>query len=1112
MKDQGKMFLSVIFTLLMCATTFAPAAGGTHEIKARTLATPDGLFWSNDIRVTNDPTPDVSPQMVSDSKQNTDILWSKGNDLNYTKLNYLGQPLVKEGSFTSEAFPYQHSGQYTYALARDGSNNIHQIFKNPGAGFGPIFYQKFGPDWKAQLPAVDSASGLQLSTGATLAVSSDSAAYIIYDYFPPGGDERVGLTILDKDGNILKEAVDLSEPAWYIEGSTMVIDHNDTLRLLMNVWHGGDQGIWAVTTDKYGARPAAIPPQHLYATGAYSFPPMPKMAACPDNNLHLLISSSQSGGGTLTYMKLDQNNKPIVGAATTITITKTASDYGDIQCDSRNNVYIIWADSVDGNLYYEMMAPGTEAKAHTPIELVSSGSAKTPKISIDPMDGVHVVWVDTRDGNDEIYFKFAFGYGVELDMTPEQINKIMFVHPQETNSANISVKNLGGSNDTIWMNLSIDYNGHEGLGWNASLETDELALGAQESYNLEVHVKGPRTGKPNDYILVSVNATSKGNPWKVDNITFRVYLVVECGIELWIGDDNVKVTEAGQPTEFYMLIKNTGDITTNVTLTLDYTDQDWDAKLNINFIPSMMPRSDTEVVLTVTPPKNAMANEIGMVVVEGNCDCDSELRAKAITYTMVEPSFFMSMSIDYNEKYIDPGNTTQFKITVKNEGNVPGTVVIVVQIVSGLGDWYAALDRSSVGVEANTQETVTLNVQPPVDAPANSRLTIKVGAWNDYRTMKDEVQATVIVNPLHKLSIKPAAKAESAIPGGTAYFSLSITNTGNIDELLDLSTLGLPQGWLARFIKNDMEGVNVRVPQGATVLVYLEVEVPIDTFGTTYYYKLLMHDEENTNWSVSLSVVVGHYFYLELTAAAAKAIGGPAGTAVFDIFVRNRGNGEDLINLSTQGLPADWKAQFIVNSNNTTVIDLMAGEQERVSLVVSIPPEVTVQSVTFQALGTSSSGVQGSANLYIDVEKVDLRAIRMTFYPANPIKGEPVTIKFLVRNEGVIEYTNVKVSFYENGQMLDEQTIGKFTGGSDKEIAFTWVPIKTGLMKLKLMIDPHDKILETNENNNALYYNFTIKAGKSTGTPGFEPVPVLLTLALVAVVISRRGRLRGENH
>jgi uncharacterized membrane protein len=1109
MAPRGKCILSVLITLLMCSTVLAPAASGTHEVKARTLATPDGLTWSDDIRVTQDPSPDVNPQLVSDSLQDTDIIWTKGTDLNYTKLDYRGQPLIKQGSFINEVFPTQHSGQYGYALARGGSDDSHLLFKNPGSGFNPVLYQRFGPDWKSRFLSVDTAFGLTLSTGATLGVSSSSIAYVIYDYFPPGGDERVGLTIVDKDGNILKQAVDLSEPAWYVDGSTMIIDHNDSIRLLANVWYGADQGMWALTADKYGVRPVTVPPQHLYSTGAYSFPPMPKMAACPDNNVHLLISSSQSGGGTLTYMKLDKDNKPIIGAVAPVNITSTASDYGDIQCDSQNNVYIIWADSVDGNIYYEMLAPGTEGKAHTPIKLVSSHQAKSPKMSIDPLDGVHVVWVDVRDGNDEIYFKFAFGYGVELGMTGEDLSKIMFIHPSQTNSANMTVENLGGFNDTIWLNLSIDYNGHEGVGWNASLDYYELELGPQAIYENRIDIRGPSTGKLNDYIIVNVNATSKGNPWKIDNLTFRVYLVIKCKIVIGI-PDNVHITNAGQSSEYRFYVKNAGDVVTNVTLNVDYPDQDWNATISPSFISLMKPYTTMSVSLTVTAPKDAFANTLGTVVVVGTCDCDPELRATAISHTMVAPSVFLSMSIDNDEKYVDPGNSTEFNITVKNEGNMPGTIAIVVEIVSGTGDWYAALDHTSVGLMANTQEIIRLTVQPPDNAPANSRLTIKVGGWNDARTHKNEVQATTIVNPVHKLDIRPAAKAESAMPGGAAHFSLSVTNTGNIEELLDLSTLGLPQGWIPRFIKNGIEGFNVRIPQGAKSELELEVQVPIDTLSRAYDFELLLQDETNTNWTLSLSVIVDRYFYLELTVVDAKARGGPAGTAVFDIYVRNRGNSEELINLSTEGLPVGWKAQFVVNSNNTSVIDLKAGQQGRVSLVVGIPLEVSGHSIVFQALGTFSSGIRGSVDLFIDVEQVDLQALRVTLYPANPEKGEPVTIKFLTRNVGIIEYANVEVRLFENGQLISSQTIGKFPGGADKEVVFTWVPIRNGPTKLKFVIDPLNKISETNERNNELSLDLIIRAAKSTPTPGFEPVLVAMTLVIVTIVASSRRRLRGE--
>jgi uncharacterized membrane protein len=329
---------------------------------------------------------------------------------------------------------------------------------------------------------------------------------------------------------------------------------------------------------------------------------------------------------------------------------------------------------------------------------------------------------------------------------------------------------------------------------------------------------------------------------------------------------------------------------------------------------------------------------------------------------------------------------------------------------------------------------------------------------------------------------------------------------------LDLSTLGLPHGWIPRFIKNGIEGFNVRIPQGAKAELELEVQVPIDTLSSAYDFKVLLQDETHTNWTLSLSVVVDRYFYLELTVVDPKARGGPAGTAVFDIYVRNRGNSEELINLSTEGLPGGWKAQFVVNSNNTSVIDLKAGQQGRVSLVVSIPLEVSGHSIVFQARGTFSSGIRGSVDLFIDVEQVDLQALRVTLYPANPEKGEPATIKFLTRNVGIIEYANVEVRLFENGQLISSQTIGKFPGGADKEVVFTWVPIKNGPTKLKFVIDPLNKISETNERNNELSLDLIIRAAKSTPTPGFEPVLVTMTLVIVTIVASSRRRLRGETH
>jgi len=1097
-----RAILCVLAVFVMCATAFMPFTYVAAKTHGRPILTEDGLYWADDKRITNNPSPDTYPQLSVDSRGDSHVIWLRGSDYMYVKLDYLGKILIQERTIATASIPTQHSGQYGKTIGIDGSENFHIIYRQGGAYFGPVMWEKHDSNGKMLIQPTDVSSGLQMSQGTNLAVAKNDNVYIIYDYYPPGGTEREGLTMIDPKGNVIKTAVDVSEPAWYIEGATLTVDWENKLRSLQNVWHGGDQGMWATTLDKYGVRPADTPPQHLWATGAYGFPPMPAMAACPDNAVHLLISSSEQGGGTLTYMKLDEHNKPIIGSATTITISTTGADYGDIACDSRNNVYIIWADNGDGKLYYEKMEPGTEAKVHKAIKLTTQGTARNPKLSLDPNDNLHCVWKDDRNGNDEIYYKFAYNFGVELGMAPEEIAKMMFIHPEETKAANITIKNLGGQNDTIWLNITTNLNGHEGVGWEAWLDSEELELGAQQTYKMQVYVKGPTTGNMNDNIQISINATSKGNPWKNDTITFKVFLIVDSRIELNCAD-NVHVTGAGQATEYQINVKNAGDLEEDVLLTTEGP-ADWDYKLSIMEV-LLKPKTATQVTLTVTPPGNALANEIGMVMVEGRSSERPQIKGNAITHTMVSPTMFLKLDILDPEKYVDPGNSTDFTITVSNQGNMPGIVVIVLEIVSGTGDWTAFLDRNSVGLAANAQDTVKLTVQPPATCLANSRLVVRVSGYNDQRTQKADVQATTICNQIHKLDISAAPDRVSVNPGNTATYEVTVANNGNGVEDLKLQESKLPVGWTVKYTSAGTSIEDLLINPGKQGTYLLEIQVPQSELAGVYDVVSKLADDRGNSYEVAVTTVVNQIYAIDVTTTLSKQLGSPGRVVFFTIIVRNPGNGPDTITLDATGLPTDWKYEFIYNNQVTNSVSLDARKQDKVSLLLTIPYTTAAAELPFTVVGTSSVGMQDDVSLVIDVEKPNLSIEKVTYSPSTLVVKKAVSIEVQVRNTGKVDCENVTIRFYDGSTPAGSLVLERFAGDTNKTVVFPWIPTHSGSYKLTYKIDPDDQVIETNEDDNQKVDKVTVRSGGGL-VPGFEPILFLVAFAAVAVVVATRRK------
>ena len=390
---MGLFLLSAVFP----ATLTVSATGSRYKV------TSDGLNWSDDHRITNDANPDTFPQIFSGNDGITHIVWVRGGKFMVVNLDKNGTALGPEKTITDAWIPNQYSGQYGKSLAMDSKNNLSMIRSNNGQNWGDLLYEKYGFNGTKLMPTINITAGIMRSNVANVGVGNNDAAYITYGYWGPGGIERVALALIDAQGNVLKYGVDISEPAWYAVANTMTMDKEGKVRTLIDVWSGGDQGVWAVTLDKYGVRPADTPPQFLYNPGAFAFPPMPVMAACPDNTVGLLRSSANSGGGNLTFIKLNDKNTPVAGITKDIVIATGAADYGDIVCDANNVKYVVWANATDGLIYYTVIKPGTETDAHKAIQLTTKGKGRDPKLAIDRNGFLHVTWRDDRDGNDEIY-------------------------------------------------------------------------------------------------------------------------------------------------------------------------------------------------------------------------------------------------------------------------------------------------------------------------------------------------------------------------------------------------------------------------------------------------------------------------------------------------------------------------------------------------------------------------------------------------------------------------------------------------------------------------------------------------------------------------------------
>ncbi|MEW5759877.1 MAG: CARDB domain-containing protein [Candidatus Thermoplasmatota archaeon] len=1104
----------------------------------RPLQTPDGLYWADDKRVSDSVSPDEYPQISVNPAGDSLLIWIRsGNQYMFKKIDRMGNPKTPEKFVATASPPRQHNGQISYKVMDiDSKENVHVLLH---AGYGSsINVQRYTTDGVAVFPApIDVASSVRYPHQPALAVTPEDKTIVAYEYYPGGRTrEPVGISILSADGKVEKQGIPISEYEWYIEGLSICTDREGNIHAMMNVWYGAQGGVWHSKLDKYGNRPPMWAPTYLYTTPSYSMPIMPVLAVSPDLAVHIAWPSSPSGG-YLNYIKLDKDGNIVNKGMQPTKITESPTMVGKspgIATDSKNRVYLTWADNRDSGLqeiYYARIEPGEENETpesnrltfHTGI----GGYASDPNIAIDPEDNVHVVWTDTRDGNKEIYYKFAFNFAIDIGMTPQEILSLMFIRPLEVKTANVTVRNIGGMNDTMYINVSIENMTH--VGWTAWLEAKDennrdidlsnvgIDIAPGKRKTVKLCVKGPPEGMDGDYILVHVIGTSKGNPLKNDTITLKVQLQIQHLIVLKCAE-NMKSTPPNVPVTYIINIQNLGDVKEDILLYF-VSQPFWDAQLETEKV-TLDRRKSTNVNLTVKPPSFAKADELGVVTVTGKCVAMPTVKSSVTTKTIVGANFFFTLTIEDSEKWVYPGETAEYIIFIENYGNVAGIVIIILEIVTGTGDWSAELDATTIGIKGGERSEVRLTVTPPDDAMAGERLVVKVVGYNEDRTLSDDASATTCVKKTHKLKNETVAHNPKVYPGETAKYTVTLSNYGNADEIVQLTIGALELGWSMEYIFEGkaVEALHIRTKQSVSFGVL--ITVPSYALAGTYYSVVAVIDTGGSLYPIALETFVEQIFNIDITTTQTKLLGTPGKLAYFTIIGRNFGNGVDTIVLTVNDLPPDWKYELRdVNFEITDRITLSpAGETGRVTLIVSIPKQMpefgTNATYEFYVEGYSKGakdknlelkgGAKDGAKLAIEIILPDLYISKVEYDKKVSEPNKVVTIHVSVSNDGTVSVEDVVVSFYEGDKIVDRVVFDKIAPQSTQTATFTWMS-KEGNTKLGFVVDADNAITETSDDNNKMTRTERI-TGKGKGIiPGFEGFAIMIAFVLF-VLLTRKLR------
>jgi uncharacterized membrane protein len=1082
--------LAIIVLMVMLLLGFSPSANAMVDDPARAVEIETeeigGYTWTLDQRITRNTAEDTMPQVTVDDAHNSHIVWQRSGYWTKT-FDRTGQALSKEVFITPHVVRgYGSADRYPLGptVAIDSSQNIHVVWDD---GWMNVFYQKFDSEGNPISSEIH-VGNVDSTASHVPAVAVDPINDLIHivheDYEYQCEDIVYGK--YDQNQKVLVNEVAISsDVSSHAEHETLTTDANGYI----HVAFGSSTGAWWRKVDQNGvARGQSV---NIFSTPTYK---IADVAVTPNGDVHLVWED----GGQIYYTRLD-NNGTVLNQNVVITRNGVSPGPPRVAATHEENaVYIVWHDNRDGNseIYYAKLEKGKYGETPENYRLSKNpASSLYPRVAVDPDDNVHVVWGDTRDGN----FK--------LELAPVDVSELAnmyFFHPNETKKLHLYLENQGGLPDDYRVTLTFD-EWAESVGWVFNLDATEFnRVPGSSKVFFNLTMTSPALANAGDFINVTVNASSLSSKFEDESLAWRSFIIVEKAVSL-VTAQPTRLIESGEDVTFNLAVANIGDVPD--TYTLSYTlipeNAGWEVVVDKQVITLGVDEA-TNFSVRLTAPDDAKANENGTIFVRVQSNTDASVWDGKKLLGIINPTFRLELDTLVPNKWVDPGDSVDFLITMRNVGNMQGRVTIFVTSTNPRPGWGALLDKETVFLAGGEQQVIKLTVTAPGDALAGSRQVIKVNAVSEDYSSRGDVQISALVNRVYGLDTGVEIPDLSIHAGDGAKYLVTIKNEGNGNENVALNSAKLPPGWFVSFELDEVEIRNLVLLSKETKTITAIVTTPFDALAGSTPLQLVFLDESGKDYVEPIFINIHQKYAVDLSSSKYRGEGAPKGLVSYRLTLLNNGNGRDTFALEHGGLPSNlWGAGFFdVQDNPITTVTLDAEEWMDIEMRVQIPEDADrTEPVDLFVRATSTSAETDDVKLALDVKLPDLKIQSVEYNPSKPKALSPSQITVRVTNDGTYAAENVQVVLKEGDKEVGREVLRTITSGSNATASFTWVPTPG---KHKLTYEISNDIPELLYDNNVLVHQKTVT--DDSPIPGFNMWIVLLAFAGLVVVLSRFRR------
>jgi len=525
--------------------------------------------------------------------------------------------------------------------------------------------------------------------------------------------------------------------------------------------------------------------------------------------------------------------------------------------------------------------------------------------------------------------------GVEVSISPEYQSG----EPSTVLDYTVTVRNTGNVDDVY------DLSWADNVGWgdNIWLEDNSLSAarhGGENSTTLHVHVPECTEGSTEDNITVT--ATSQSDNTVSDDDSCIAHVAIVRGVEVSISPSENEA-EPCNWLEYTVTVRNTGNV--DGYFDLSWTDTEgWGDNIWLEDNMLWVGRCDGEnsTTLHVHIPWCVEGSTWDNITVTATSQDNTNVKGSDTCRAHVDIVRGVDISISPSEDSGEPGATLTYTITVKNMGNVGDTFDLTLSDNAGWGDNIWLEDNSLWVDRCYGENTTTLYVYVPhgVEGCTNDNITVTATSQSD-NTVSDNDSCIAHVAIVRGVEVSILPEENSAEPCTTLKYTVTVTNTGNVDNTFDLTVID-NENW-----SPTLDDSSLSIPFGESQTTTISVHIPENAIGCTRDNITVTATGTGVESSASCIAHVEIVRGVDVSILPDYQEGLPGETLEYEVTVTNTGNVDDTFDLTVID-SMNWDPTISENSlwvpargKNTTTLSVkipektFAGKKDNITVTAS---------------------------------------------------------------------------------------------------------------------------------------------------------------------------------